>query len=81
MIHLAHDIITGKRQISSLTLEECTALMERFSGEDDVAILQRDIEQYALDETESLKHAQLGAKVAIHCVEDDDEYFTMYGTY
>ena len=81
MIHLAHDLISGERQISSLTFEECTALMKRFSGEDDVDILQRDVEQYALDEAETLKHAQLGAKVAIHSAEDDEEYWAVYGTY
>ena len=81
MIHLAHELISGKRQLSSLTLEECIALIDRFSGEDDVSILQRDIEQYNLDDAETMKHAQLGAKVAIQSAEDDEEYWSMYGTY
>lgn len=81
MINLAHDIITGRKTISSLTLDQCISLIERFSGEDDVAILWRDVEQYALDAEGILKHAQLGATVAIHSAEDDDEYWAVHGTY
>lgn len=79
MIHLAHDILSGRRDIKSLTLVECIMLMSRFEY-DNVRILGETINEYKIyDEQKVLEEAQFGAKIAVNSAIDDDEYWAAYG--
>lgn len=81
MIHLAHDILTGRRAVSTLTLIECIALMWRFE-EDNLSDLREYMDSDLQPTKEQiLAEAQLCAKVAVDCAEEDDEYWEVYGTF
>ncbi len=79
MINLAHDLITGRKAISSLTLDECLALIERICNDECVEDFRRDAEFYEWDEMKTLKEAQFGVEVILVGAKEDPEYQDICG--